>query len=177
MRFSRQAPDYSKRNDGCATCAEFGRQPKGLSTAPITAPRARILRWAGASRAVYMANSLRSIVFRATATQDLPSIFAGYTRPRSTAGGVCRRADLLAEPLRRYRSCEVTNTKANTKARDAYILGSSFPRKREPSVFLDERRWVPAFAGTTGVFRNPPPILVIVTRQSSPGAIHSRLCT
>jgi hypothetical protein len=26
---------------------------------------------------------------------------------------------------------------------------ASFPRKRESSVFLMQRRWVPAFAGTT----------------------------
>src|ERR1700736_6242534 len=75
-------------------------------TAPITAPRARILRSAGASQAACMANSLRSIVLRATETLDSPSIFAVCTRPRSTAGGACRRAGLLAAPLRRYRSCE-----------------------------------------------------------------------
>src|SRR6266704_5671306 len=97
-------------------------------TAPITAPRARILRWAGASQEACMANSLRSIVFQATETRDSLSIFEVYMPPRSTAGGVYRRADLWAASSRHYRYCEPNEDYEST--RQPRFLASSFPRKR-----------------------------------------------
>src|ERR1700680_1987572 len=111
-------------------------------TAPIMEPRACILRWAGAWRAACMANSLRSIVFRATETRDSPSIFAVCTRPRSTAGGACLRAGLLAAPLRRYRSCEPSEEYES--ARRPYRLVRHSRASGNPLAF-DGCKMVPRF--------------------------------